>query len=185
MADMLATKTGGQFNDLQDCYIRIGDFKMYMYNMPDISDSHNATYNTQNGTGRSLPTYTFSYGGDRTISWTIHFYADSQKRLLWNLDMLRLLESLTYPRTETRSMPFVPPQIVKLKCGEVLGSYEICAIVESYSVKFPVDVPWSLPGYLNQGKSYIPYKFDVDLSMKAVYDSGTLPGSERIITDGN
>lgn len=178
------TQEGGQFSYIDDCYIKVGDFKMMMYIMPEISDSHSATYNTQNGTGRSLPTYTFSYGADRAISWTIHFYADTQKRLLWNLDMLRLLESLTYPRTTTRNMPFVPPQIVKIKCGEVLGSYEICAVVESYSVKFPADVQWSMPSYTG-GKSYIPYKFDVDLSMKVVYDAGTLPGAERIITDGN
>lgn len=180
---MLATSQyGGQLKFIPDCYIAVGDFKVQMYIMPDIGDGHSAEYATTNGTGRSLPTYTFSYGGARTISWTIHLYADTQNTLQYNLRILRLFESLTYPRSSARSLPFLPPQIVKLKCGEILGSYEICAIVKSYSVKFPTDVQWSEE---RNGVGYIPYKFDIDLTLEAVYDAGTLPGAERIITDGN
>jgi hypothetical protein len=180
--DMIATQRGGRLKPMTDCYIKIGDFPIYMYILPDISDSHSASYNTKNGTGRSLPTYTFSYGEARTIGWNMHLYADSYDALSYNLKILRMLEALTYPRSNAKNLPFLPPNIVKLKCGEVLGSYEICAVLKSYSVKFPNDVPWSPP---LEGFSYIPYKIDVDLSFEAVYDAGTLPGSERIITDGN
>jgi len=180
---MAATSArGGQLNFIPDCYIKIGDLPIQMYIMPDISDSHNASYSKTNGTGRSLPTYTFSNGDARTISWSMHLFADSENTLNYNLKILRLIESLTYPRTVARTVPFLPPNIVKLKCGEVLGSYEICAVLQSYSVKFPTDVPWSAP---QNGNSYIPYKIDIDLNFEAVYDAGTLPGSERIITDGN
>jgi hypothetical protein len=173
---------GGGLNFIPDCYIKIGDLPIYMYIMPEISDSHNAAYSKTNGVGRSLPTYTFSNGDARTISWSMHLYADTLNTLNYNLKILRLIESLTYPRNTARTVPFLPPNIVKLKCGEALGSYEICAVLMSYSVKFPTDVPWSVP---QDGKSYIPYKIDVDLNFEAVYDAGTLPGAERIITDGN
>jgi len=182
MQTMIATSEGGRLRYIDDCYIKIGDFTFKMYIMPEISDSHAANYNSKNGTGRSIPTYTFANGDKRSISWTVHLFADSSEALEFNLKLLRMLESLTYPRSNARTLPFLPPNIVKLKCGEVLGSYELCAVLTNYSVKFPTDVPWS--PQMN-GRSYIPYKFDIDCSFEAVYDSGTLPGAERILSDGN
>jgi len=91
---------------------------------------------------------------------------------------LRFLQSLTYPRTSTSSLPFIPPAIAKIKCGSLLGNDPLCVVLTNYSVKFPTDVPWS-------ETSYVPYKFEVDLSFVVVYDSGNLPGAERIITLGN
>ena len=187
---MIATTATGILKDIPDCYIQVGNLQpIYMYVMPDIGDGHGSTYQTQNGIGRSMPSYTFSYGDARSISWTIHLYADSQERLLSNLQILRTLEAATYPRTATDlQIPFVPPWICKLKCGEVLGSidYEIQAVLKSYNVKFPVDVQWAEPFAIN-GVKYgaIPYKFDIDCQFEVVYAAGSLPGAERIIRYGN
>jgi hypothetical protein len=180
---MLGTTDTGIFRFVDDCYIQVGSLApIRMYIMPDISDSHSANWPTQNGIGRSLPAYTFGNGEARTISWTIHLYADYPDRLIYNLQTLRIIESCTYPRNGTGALPFVPPSICKLKCGATLGSYPIAAVLKSYSVSFPVDVPWSenISGY-----GPIPYKFDIQCSFEVVYDASQLPGAERIITEGN
>jgi hypothetical protein len=176
--------TTGQLYRIDDCYIKVGNFHIWMYILPEISDKHDASYSSTNGTGRSLPNLTFSYGGSRTISWSAKLFAQDAQGLRDNLTILRLLESLTYPRVgaDSRTLPYLPPYIVKLKCGEILGKYELCAVLKDYSVKFPNDVPWSSR---QGGISYVPYKIDIDLNFEAVYDSGTLPGAERIITEGN
>jgi hypothetical protein len=89
------------------------------------------------------------------------------------------------------NLPFSPPLIAKIKCGAVLGDYSQCVILENYSVKFPTDCPWAEvvddPNVSTSsvGRTYFPYKLEIDLTFKAVYDAGTLPGSERIITEGN
>jgi hypothetical protein len=187
---MIATTATGILKDIPDCYIQVGNLpRIYMYVMPDIGDGHNATYQAQTGIGRSLPSYTFSFGDKRSISWAIHLYADSQERLVYNLKVLRTLEAATYPRTASdNQIPFVPPWICKLKCGEVLGSidYETQAVLTSYNVKFPVDVQWAEPFSAN-GINYgaIPYKFDIDCQFEVVYAAGSLPGAERIIKYGN
>lgn len=173
----LATNTSGVLNYLNDCYVSIGGVKIIMNNLPDIGDTHDASYATETGVGRALPTRTFSNGGDRKITWTIHFLADNDAKLNENLQALRLIEGATYPRALVGNLPYLPPPICKLKCGKLLGNYELCAVLESYNVKFPTDIPWSDNGY-------IPYKFDVDLSFAVVYDSANLPGAERIITLG-
>jgi hypothetical protein len=188
---MLATTQTGQLNNIDDCYIKVGSLQpIYMYIMPDIGDGHAATYAQQNGIGRSMPAYTFSYGGPRQISWTIHLYADTYQRLLTNLQTLRIIESCTYPRNGAGNLPFVPPSICKLKCGPMLGDYEINVVLMSYSVKYPVDVQWSdkigIPyngNIISVGP--IPYKFDIDCTFEVVYDASQLPGSERILSLGN
>ena len=187
---MNATTGTGKFVNIPDCYIQIGSQEpIYMYIMPDIGDQHEAKYNTQDGIGRSMPMYTFAFGGVRSISWTIHLYADSLDRLISNLQVLRRIEACTYPRVDqVKDLPFTPPSICRLKCGEVLGSptYEISAVLKSYNVKFPVDVQWSGPiSYKGQNYSSIPYKFDIDCSFEVVYSAGTLPGAERIVQFGN
>jgi hypothetical protein len=180
---MKATTDTGILRFIDDCYIQVGSLApIGMYIMPEIQDSHGASYSVQNGIGRSLPAYTFGNGEARTIGWTIHLYADYPDRLLFNLQTLRIIESCTYPRIGTGNLPFVPPSICKLKCGAVLGTYEIAAVLKNYNVTFPVDVQWStnIPGY-----GSIPYKFDITCQFEVVYDASQLPGAERIITDGN
>lgn len=173
----LATTKNGQLNYIADCYINVGGVRITMNNLPDISDGHDATYSSENGVGRSIPTRTYSYSGDRNISWSAHFIADTSAALNQNLQALRLLESATYPRSSVGSLPYLPPHICKIKCGKLLGDYELCVVLNSYSVKFPIDIPWSENGY-------IPYKFDVELQFTVVYDSANLPGSERILILG-
>jgi len=172
-----ATTGTGTLQYLQDCYISIGGVKIIMNNLPDIGDQHDASYATENGVGRSMPTRTFSNGGDRKISWTAHFIAENESKLTDNLKALRLIEGATYPRAIVNNLPYLPPPICKIKCGKLLGDYELCVVLESYSIKFPTDIPWSDNGY-------IPYKFDVDMSFAVVYDSANLPGAERIISLG-
>jgi len=184
---MQATTATGILKDIPDCYIQIGGTYFYMYIMPDIGDTHDAQYATQNGIGRSLPTYNFSYGGPRTISWTVHLYADFPGRLLSNLNFMRALESCTYPRnTENSFLPFVPPLILQIKCGAVLGDLPLAVVLKSYNVKFPVDVQWSEPQVVN-GKNVgpIPYKLDIDCTFETVYDSLYLPGQDRVAIFGN
>ena len=179
---MQATTLTGILKDIPDCYINIGGAYFYMYIMPEISDTHDAKYAETNGVGRSLPTYNFSNGGARVINWTVHLYADFPGRLLSNLLFLRALESCTYPRnTENSFLPFVPPIILQIKCGAVLGDVPLSVILQSYNVKFPVDVQWSDPQVVN-GKNVgpIPYKLDVDCTFATVYDSLYLPGQDRI-----
>jgi hypothetical protein len=173
----LATNKSGRLNYITDCYVDVGGIRIVMNNLPDISDSHDAQYASENGVGRSMPTRTYSYSGDRKVGWTIHFMADTPAALQQNLQALRLLESATYPRSQAGNLPYLPPPICKIKCGKLLGNYELCAVLENYSVKFPTDIPWSEDGY-------IPYKFDVDLQFTVVYDSANLPGSERILVLG-
>ena len=173
----LATTNTGLLNYLSDCYIDIGGVRILMNTLPEISDTHDASYASETGVGRSMPTKTFSNGGDRKINWTVHFMAETQAKLLDNLRALRLIEASTYPRSLVGNLPYLPPPVCKIKCGRLLGDYELCVVAESYSVKFPTEVPWSDIGY-------IPYQFDVDINFSVVYDSANLPGAERIITLG-
>jgi hypothetical protein len=188
---MKATLENGQFAPIRDCYIEAGGVRWPMYILPEISDSHAAQYTAQNAVGRSIPNYIFNQGGDRNIGWQVKLYADSYERLLYNFYFLRFIESLTYPRIMQGNLPFAPPLIAKVKCGALLGDYSQCVILENYSVKFPTDCPWaevvSDPNVSGggSGRTYFPYKLEIDLTFKAVYDAGTLPGSERIITEGN
>jgi len=75
------------------------------------------------------------------------------------------------------SVPFLPPKILKIKCGKLLGDYELCVILKQVQINWPVDVPWSSFGY-------IPYKFNAALSFEVVYNSAELPGQSRILKLG-
>jgi hypothetical protein len=186
-------------NDMRDCYIRvaIGNLNeiIYMNNLPDISDSHDAVYNDQNGPGRSMPIKTFGNGGPRVITWTITFISETEQKAAENVRKMRILQSCTYPRTITsNTMPYTPPPVLKIRCGELLRSglfgsedIELCVVLKSYSVKYPKDVPWQeymdVPGG-GRSFSYIPYKFDLALTFEAVYSTDDMPGQERIAIYG-
>jgi hypothetical protein len=171
---MKATQNG-QLKHLEDCYVIINGNKIHFDNLPDIGDSKSATYNDANGIGRSMPMKTYSFSNNRVISLTIHFIATNQSELIDNLYSLRFIESAVYPREG--GDPFIPPPVCQLKCGNLIADEEICCVLESYSVKFPTDVPWD-------EKTYIPWKFDVDTSWQVVYRNEDLPGSERIWKSG-
>ncbi len=175
-----ASSLSGSLQPISDCYIRVGGDKIVMKTLPAISDSHGANYNSETGIGRSLPTKTFSSGGDRSISWDVTFISEGDAQLDQNLYYYRLLASCTYPVDTGGSVPFLPPKILKIKCGELLSDQELCVILENIQVSWPTDVAWSDIQY-----GYLPYKFNCGLTFKVVYNSADLPGQQRILTLGS
>lgn len=174
-----ATNLNGLLQPISDCYIRVGSDVIVMKTLPSINDSHGANYNPENGIGRSMPTRTFSNGGDRSIGWDITFVSEGDSQLRQNLYYYRLLMSCTYPVDTGGNVPFLPPKILKIKCGALLADQELCVILENVSVSWPTDVAWSDIQY-----GYIPYKFNCQLTFKVVYNSADLPGQQRILKSG-
>jgi hypothetical protein len=151
--------------------------QIVMNNLPDLSDSKSASYSDQTVIGRSFPIKTFSHSENRSISWTLHLFVTKAQDLAGNLAIMRRLESLVYP-VDGGAGPYAPPRICRLKCGDLLSNNgPICAILKSYSVKFPTDVAWD-------ARSLTPYKMDIDLSFEVVYSSNNLPGADRIMRSG-
>lgn len=172
--------TGGILNFVPNCYIDIPDFGIIkMQSLPEISDSKQAVYNSENIIGRSFPLYTYSHSGDRSISIQIHFFIMDQTSAQENLANLRGIQSAVYPRLGTGGAPYLPPVICTLKCGELIAKDPICAILQSYSVKFPTEV-----AFFEDDGTYCPYRFDVDTSWLIVYTSSNLPFNTRIIKSG-
>lgn len=174
---------------IKNCYIELPGFgKVVMNNLPDLSDSKSASYSDQSIIGRSFPLKTFSHSENRSINWGLHLFvtkqADiggnlvpNQESIQGNLAIMRVLESCVYPR-DSGTGPYTPPLICKLFCGELLSRQgPICAVLKSYSVKFPSDVAWD-------EATLTPYKIDIDLSFDVVYSSSDLPGADRIVQFG-
>lgn len=182
---MKATNSTGNLNFLTDlqgsreCYIRakIGDQtkEVVMYILPDISDSKQASYADETGIGRSAPLKIFSHSETRTISWTAHFHSATKKMSGQNMENLRIIEALVYP-DDARTLAG-PPPIARIKCGNLLGVTELCAVLKSYTVKFPTDVAWD-------PDTFLPIKFDVDMSFEVVYETISLPGATKILNFG-
>ena len=148
-------------------------------NLPDISDTKSTVYNNEGVIGRSLPLYTYSHSGDRNINIQMHFFVVDEADEWRNLHNLRLIQSAAYPQKGDGQLPYKPPQICKIRCGELLAAEgePICAALQSYSVRFPTEVAWS-------EDNFCPYRFDVDTSWLVVYSSEDLPYSSRIIWEG-
>lgn len=163
---------------IDNCYIDLPGYgKVIMDNLPDLGDSKSASYSDTTVIGRSFPIKTFSHSENRAISWAMHLFVQRASDINTNLAIIRKLESLVYPRN-TGPGPYSPPLIVKLKCGDLLSvGSPLCAVLKSYSVKFPTDVPWA-------DDKLTPYKIDIDLSFEVVYSSNDLPGAERIVNSG-
>jgi|688.fasta_scaffold287249_2 hypothetical protein len=192
---------GGPLNPIDDCYIIIPyegarppesgrqspTFKFFdkyvqiiMDNLPDISDTKSANYADETIIGRSNPVKTYSQSDNRSISMQLHFIVSKQNDLYENLAKLRAIQSAVYPREgEGGGSPFIPPPVCKMKCGNLLGTKEICVILKSYSVKFPTDVAWD-----DESKTFTPYKFDIDTTWDVVYSSSNLPGQNEIFNAG-
>ena len=173
------TSPGGQPQILKNCFIRIPNADtIRMKALPDISDSKSASYNDESIIGRSFPLKTYSHSENRAISMQLHFFIAEEADIQTNLRYLRALESAVYPQDDNSGAPFIPPPVCRIRCGSLLAAYgELCAILKSYSVKFPTDVAWD-------ESSYLPYKFDVDTSWEVVYRSTNLPGQSRIFRYG-
>ena len=182
---MKATNSTGNLNFITDsqgnpdCYIRakIGnvDKTINMYILPDISDGKQASYADETGIGRSAPLKIFSHGDTRTVGWTAHFHSATKAMSSENLNNLRFLEALVYP--DDANQLAGPPPIARIKCGGLLGVTELCAVLKSYNVKFPTDVAWD-------PDTFLPIKFDVDMTFEVVYETLNLPGATKILNFG-
>jgi len=174
-----ATQQSGMLIPIEDCYIEVvGQRKITMNNLPDISDTKKASYVDESTIGRSMPFKNYSNSDNRAISWTCHFIVQEIDDINRIIEDIRLLESCTYPKSEsTGGAPYAPPPICHLKCGRLLSNDYVCAVLESYSIKFDTSLPWS-------SQSYLPYKVDMDLQFQVVYNQSDLPGSERIMRLG-
>lgn len=170
---------GGKLTEIPDCIIKIpgaGDIKLN--NLPDITDGKTAIYNNEAIMGRSFPLYTYSHSGDRTIGMTLHFFIVNPGDGLKNLESLRKLQSAVYPRDGSNSgTPYQPPPICQIKCGQLLGTQDLCVVLQQYSVKFPTEVAWD-------EETYCPFRFDVDTTWLTVYTTTDLPFQDRIVTSG-
>lgn len=177
----MKSTNGGDLNQIKDCWLKIPNAKpIIMKNLPDISDSKSAVYNSENIMGRSVPLYTYSHSGDRTISLQLHFFIVRDSDASDNLNYLRSIQSCCYPREGLYGAPYTPPIICTLSCGKLLSvDQPLCVALQSYSVKFPTEVAW----YEKDG-TYCPYRFDVDTTWLTVYSSDDLPYASRIITSG-
>lgn len=174
---MKATNNGS-LRSIQDCYIVVpGAGTITFNNLPDVSDSKTAVYNTEAIIGRSTPLYTYSHSGDRTISMQLHFFIVDPEDATNNLKYLRWIQSAVYPREGTNGSPFTPPVICQIKCGQLLADQELCCVLQSYSVKFPTEVVWN-------DSNFCPFKFDVETSWVVVYTSDDLPFQSRIVQSG-
>ncbi len=159
-----------------------GNGTVYLNNLPEISDSKNASYNEDPLPGRSSPLMTYSSSGVRLISMKLHFVATQQSDVRQNAIYLRMLQSATYPREGTSvsglngvasATPYLPPPVCEITCGQLLAEGPLYAVLESYSVSFDPQVAWD-------PITYFPYKFDVDTSWKVVYLSAAASsGSTR------
>ena len=190
-----ATVPFGDLAPIEECWIDIpipgqpaGTGKIVMNNLPDLGDSKQAVYNNIPVMGRSFPFYTYSHSGDRVISLQLHFYTLKRGDSERNLKYLRYIESAVYPRKGNDFVPYVPPVVCKLKCGNLLSNDSgnnltdssgspLCVILQNYNVKFPTDVAWDKT-------TLCPYRFDVDTSWYVVYTSEDLPYASRIVTLG-
>ena len=184
----------GELKIIPDCFIRANisgqaiPYQVDMYILPDISDSKQANYSDETGVGRSAPLKVFSHGETRSISWTAHFFSPTSEMAEKNLNSLRILESLVYPDSNTKSI-VSPPPIATIKCGNLLSSGELCVVLKSYTVKFPTDVAWQdirTDGGVKPGirGDYMPIKFDVDMTFEVVYQTLDLPGAGKILNFG-
>ena len=193
---------GGPLNAINDCYIIIPyegarppepprkssptfifqekQVKIVLDNLPDISDTKSANYADETIIGRSSPIKTYSQSDNRSITMQLHFIITQPNHIEENLAKLRALQSAAYPREgEGGASPFIPPPVCKIKCGKLLSTKEICAILKSYSVKFPTDVAWDA-----ESGNFTPYKFSVDTTWDVVYSSSSLPGQREIFDAG-
>lgn len=146
-------------------------------NLPDISDSKSAVYNNEAIIGRSFPLYTYSHSADRSLSIQLHFFIIERGDGRKNLNYLRMIQSAVYPREGEGGAPYKPPPVCQIKCGKLLAEQSICAVLQSYSVKFPTEVAW-------EEETYCPFRFDVDTSWLVVYNSQDLPYQSRIVESG-
>jgi len=196
----LATDKTGILTPIQstgnanDCSITIpsdsGPVVIVLNNLPEIADSKSASYADEGIIGRAMPLKTYSHSENRVISTKLTFFTiqpgdyTTPGTTDYNLAALRALESAVYPRDPSSNnslaangLPYSPPPVCSIQCGQLLGNQPLCAVLTRYSVDFPTDVAWD-------EATLLPYKFTVDCEWHVVYTNSNLPGSDRILGTG-
>lgn len=174
---MKSTKPSGELIDIEDCYIATPFGTVTMRVLPDIANAKSATYADEPVIGRSTPIKTYSHSDNRSVTWKAHFVACKDGDLEQNLANLRALEACCYPRDGGGNAPYTPPPVCRIRCGRLLADTELCAVMKSCNWSVPTDAVWD-------DESYLPYRFEVDMAFDIVYDSGNLPGAEKIFRSG-
>ena len=174
-----ATGSGGALQTIPNCYIDIPKLgKIELNILPGISDSKNVNFANENIMGRATPMVSYAHSEPRIIVLDLHFLVTKQGDAQKNLLNLRKIQSLAYPREGQDGVPYLPPPICKIRCGEILSKTELCVIMKSYSIKFPEDVAWDRD-------TYLPVRFDINTSWDVIYVSNNLPNSDRIVKLGS
>lgn len=178
-----ASQKGGRLTSLLRCWIKIptsGSSKyIYFRAMPTISDTKGARYNDEPIIGRTMPLLTYSHSENRIITIDIPFIATSSAELKQNTEWMRHIESAVYPNHDDMSVPYSPPPVCRIHCGELLEKGGgLCVVLEKYSLKFDPAVPVD-------PVTYIPYKFTMSTTWRVVYKPNNLPGQSRIILWGS
>jgi hypothetical protein len=173
-----ATYSYGDLRPIEKCVLDIPGFgPIVVNNIPEVSDSKSANYNSEGVIGRSSPLHTYFFSDTRNISIQFHFYVLKQGDVERNLSQKRAIESCLYPREGDGETPFKPPVICTFKFGDFLAKEPLCVVLQSCSCK--VD-----PSSVLDEETLCPYKFDMDTTWWVVYDPKKLPYNNRIITSG-
>lgn len=173
---MNATDKTGRLRRISDkCYLQIGDFTLFFNNLPEFGDSKGATYNNESVIGRAAPIKTYANSEDRSISCSIQLFVQDPSDCKKNLTILRNIQSAVYPRTGP-GMPYFPPVICRLRCGNLFSENAICCVMKNYNVKFPTDVPWDY-------ETLCPYRMEISMDFEQVYASQSLPNQNLILED--
>ena len=176
----------GMLLEIPNCYIQIPGYgPLYFYALPEVTDNKPAIYNSEPVIGRAVPITTYSHSDNRKISFTIHLYVTTPMDIQRNVLILRALQSLTYPTGGTKSLPYTPPPICKMKCGSMLGDDGLCCVLENYNLNLPTDCVWDTVVFEGSaGETLMPYRLDVQTNWIAVYQSTDLPTQDRIMKSG-
>lgn len=145
--------------------------------LPEITDGKRTSFIGEPIQGRTSPLKTYSHSEERIVNITMHFILAGEDDAELHLEYLRWIQSAVYPR-ERENFLYLPPPVCEFKCGALLGEEPLTIVLQSYNVKYPVNVAWE-PVY------HIPMKFSIDTTWETVYRSDELPGQERIINWGN
>lgn len=175
---MKATTSYGDLNEIPDCYIQIPGKRTVRFRiLPDVGDQKSAKYGGDEAIGRSSPMTIYNNSDARKISIDIHFITLKREDLLRNRKDLWALMSCTYPNLGENGVPYRPPTICRLKIGLQTGMRGLCAVMESYNIKYDPSMPWDR-------ETLIPYKFDLNTTWQVTYASTDLPGADRIFNMG-
>lgn len=155
------------------------DETIVMQSLPDITDSKSAGYTDESSIGRSVPFKTYNNSENRTINWTAHFMVTKKSDIDQFFQYIRAIQCAVYPfdsrEQELGGAPYAPPPICRIECGNLLSFQPLTAVMKSYSIKFDTSVPWD-------EETFLPYKFDIDMTFDIIYNQSDLPNATRIFT---